>query len=57
MVAAKVGDQVKPGDLLCTVYAADAARCAAAVQRVQAAYTFSATPVAPLPIIYDRVVA
>ncbi len=55
MVAAKVGDQVKPGELLGTVYAADEARGAAAVRRIQAAYTFIHTAVAPLPIVYDRV--
>ena len=55
MVAAKVGDQVKPGELLGTVYAADEARGAAAVHRIQAAYTFQHTAIAPLPIVYDRV--
>ncbi len=57
IVQAKVGDPVAPGDTLCTVHAADKQAAETAVQRILAAYTLQDQPVAPLPIIYERVTA
>ena len=55
MLHAKVGTRIQPGDLLCTVHAADEVSAQAAVTRLQAAYTISAELVAPLPILLDRI--
>jgi pyrimidine-nucleoside phosphorylase len=55
IVQAKVGDQVAPGDLLCTIHAADQAAAETVTQRIRAAYTLSNTPQPPLPMIYERV--
>jgi len=55
LVQRKVGEQVNAGDELGVILAADEAAAHHAATRLQQAYTFSATPVAPLPIIYDRI--
>lgn len=57
LVQAKVGDLVAPGDLLCTVHAADQQAAETAVQRIRAAYTLGETPTPALPILYDRIAA
>ena len=56
LVNAKVGAQVTAGDELGLVFAADEAAAHSGAVRLQQAYTFTETPVAPLPIIYDRIV-
>ncbi|MEZ4732843.1 MAG: thymidine phosphorylase [Caldilineaceae bacterium] len=56
-VQRKVGEQVNAGDELGVILAADETAAQRAAARLQQAYTISATPVAPLPIIYDRVTA
>ena len=55
MLWAKVGDRVAQGDTLCTIHAADAAAAAWVMERVKKAYTLGVEPVAPLPIILDRI--
>jgi pyrimidine-nucleoside phosphorylase len=55
VVHAKVGAPVQAGDPLCDVHAANAADAAVAVERIQAAYTITDAPAAPLPIVLDRV--
>ena len=55
LVNAKVGAQVSAGDALGLVFAADERAAQQAITRLQRAYTFSAQPVAVLPIIYDRI--
>ena len=55
VLRAKVGARVQSGDLLCTVHAADETAAQAAAARLLAAYTIWAEPVAPLPILLDRV--
>jgi len=57
MLAAKVGTQVHAGAPLCTIHAADAASAHAVVDQLQAAFTIGAQPVAPLPIVLDRIVS
>ena len=56
VLSAKVGSIVQAGETLCTVHAAEKAAAAEAIERLQAAYVIAATPVAPLPIVLDRVV-
>jgi pyrimidine-nucleoside phosphorylase len=48
----KVGDFVKEGDILFTVYANDAQKLAAAKARVLAAHQWSQEPCQPLPLFY-----
>jgi pyrimidine-nucleoside phosphorylase len=55
LVHAKVGDKIAPGDLLCTVHAADRAAADAMLPRLRGAFAFSPTPTAPLPVLYDRI--
>jgi pyrimidine-nucleoside phosphorylase len=55
IVHAKVGDHTIAGEPLAVVHAADQQSADAEVRRVQAAYTLSAAPVSPLPMILDRV--
>ena len=55
MVMAKVGTQVRNGELLCVVHAADEPSAEEAVQLVQAAYTVGPATVTPLPIVLDRI--
>lgn len=55
LVQRKIGEQVAAGDELGLLFAADEASAQNAAIRLQQAYTFSATPVAPLPIIYERI--
>lgn len=55
LVNAKVGAQVTAGDELGLIFAADERAAQHAITRLQHAYTFSAQPVSPLPIIYDRI--
>lgn len=55
LVNAKVGAQVTAGDELGLVFAADERAAQHAITRLQHAYTFSAQPVAALPIVYDRI--
>jgi pyrimidine-nucleoside phosphorylase len=52
VIHCKVGDRIKKGDPLFTVHANDAARLAAAKERVLAAHAFSTKPVKPLPLFY-----
>jgi pyrimidine-nucleoside phosphorylase len=51
----KVGDRVKKGQALFTVHANDAAKLAAARERVLAAHRFSRERVKPLPLFYKVV--
>jgi pyrimidine-nucleoside phosphorylase len=48
----KVGDEVKAGDALFTIHAADAASAAAAKERILTAFSWSKTPVERLPLFY-----
>jgi pyrimidine-nucleoside phosphorylase len=57
MVDAKVGAHVTAGDTLCTIHAADESAARWVVDRLLAAYTLSAAPAAPLPILLDRIAA
>jgi len=52
-VHVKVGDRVEQGRPLVTIYANDTSKIAACRARLQAAFTFSDTPVKPLPLFYD----
>jgi len=49
----KAGEQVRAGQTLFTVHARDQADTQAARERLLAAYTWSAEPVMPPPLIYD----
>jgi thymidine phosphorylase len=57
MVAAKVGDRLAPGDLLCTVHAADETSARRVADHLVEAYTLAPEPAAPLPILLDRIAA
>ncbi len=57
LVQSKVGEQVKAGDELGRIFAAAPTAAQAAAERLQRAYSYSATQPAPLPIIYDRITA
>jgi pyrimidine-nucleoside phosphorylase len=50
----KTGDPVARGEPLAIVHASDAARLDQAMQLVRSAFTFSTAPVAPPPLILDR---
>jgi pyrimidine-nucleoside phosphorylase len=54
-VHVKVGDQVKRGMPLVTIYANDAAKIAACRARLESAFALSDSPVEPLPLFYDVV--
>ena len=54
---AKVGDRLAAGDPLFTLHANDANRLAAARSILADAVTLSESPVAPLPLFYDRLEA
>lgn len=51
----KLGAQATAGDELGLIFAADERAAQHAITRLQHAYTFSAQPVAALPIVYDRI--
>ncbi len=51
-LAAKIGNHVKVGDRVCTVYARDETDAQAAAQRMLAAYTCTEETVGPPPLIY-----
>lgn len=51
----KVGDAVKPGDALFTVYANDLVKQLDARARLAKAFSFSSQPVEPLPLFYGVV--
>jgi len=53
VVHKKVGDMVEKGEPLFTFHANDESKLAEARARVVAAYSFSDTPVPPLPLFYD----
>jgi pyrimidine-nucleoside phosphorylase len=55
IVQAKVGDRIVAGEPLAVIHAADPLSANTAVKRLQAAYTFSAASVSPLPMILDRI--
>lgn len=55
VLAAKVGDAVREGDSLCTIYAADENAAAQAQEHIPTLYTIHAEPAATLPVIYGRV--
>lgn len=55
LCAAKVGDQVRAGDLLATVHAADAPAAEAALARLQAAWQIAPEPTPALPVLLDRI--
>ena len=55
MVHAKVGDAVKAGAPLCTVYAASEDVARGVMGQIVGAYTLGDKPIAPLPIVYARV--
>jgi len=52
---AKTGDQVERGMPLCTVYAADEEAGRTAVEQIRSAFIVGDEPVAPLPVIYERI--
>jgi len=56
ILAAKVGDYVPAGQLLCTIHANDEERLAQAERRLHDAFLFSPQPVAPPPLIH-RIIA
>jgi pyrimidine-nucleoside phosphorylase len=49
----KVGDNIKEGEPLFTIYANDTTRQAAAKESLQGAFGWSEKPVAPLPLFYE----
>ena len=49
---AKVGDEVEAGDSLLTIHANDKAQCAAARERLLAAYSWAEGTVSPPPLVY-----
>ena len=49
---AKVGDEVEAGDSLLTIHANDKAQCAAARERLLAAYSWAKGAVSPPPLVY-----
>jgi pyrimidine-nucleoside phosphorylase len=53
IVCKKVGDRVEKGEPLFTIHANDETKLAEARAMVVAAFSFSDTPVAPLPLFYD----
>ncbi|RMF45993.1 MAG: pyrimidine-nucleoside phosphorylase [Anaerolineae bacterium] len=53
LVHRKVGDFVRPGDVLFTIHANDRQRLTEARERLLAALSWSDTPVEPLPLFYD----
>ena len=55
VVLAKVGDAVTAGQPLAMLHAASEGQVAEATRRIQAAYVIGAEPVAPLPILLDRI--
>lgn len=55
LLRAKVGAQVAAGEPLCIVHAANEATAAAAVTRLQSAYTIQAAPAPGLAIVLDRI--
>ena len=55
VVEHKVGDAVKAGDLLFTVYANNKKKLDAAVKRMLAAHHWSDEPVKPLPLYYGTI--
>lgn len=55
VLQAKVGAQVMAGETLCTVHAANEATAAAAVTRLQAAYSIKDAPSPGLAIVLDRI--
>jgi pyrimidine-nucleoside phosphorylase len=52
-VHVKTGTQVEEGDLLATVYANDEGKLASSLTQLEQAFTYSETPVNPLPLFYD----
>jgi pyrimidine-nucleoside phosphorylase len=52
-LAVRVGSQVGPGSLLCTMYTAEEWRLAGAEERFRAAVQFSDTPVTPPPLFHE----
>ncbi len=54
---AKTGDQVTHGMSLCTVYAANEEAGRSAAARIRDAFTLADEPVAPLPVVYERITA
>jgi len=54
---AKTGDQVTQGMSLCRVYAANEEAGRAAAARIRDAFTLADEPVAPLPVVYERITA
>lgn len=55
LCAAKVGDQVRAGDLLATVHAADDSAAQAVLARLQAAWQIAGEPTPALPVLLDRI--
>ncbi len=55
MVHAKVGDAVKKGTPLCTVYAANEEAVHGVKEQIIAAYRLGDTPTPALPVLYARV--
>lgn len=51
----KVGDAVRKGTPLCTIYASDRVRLERARARLLAAHTIGAEPVPPLPLFYRKI--
>jgi pyrimidine-nucleoside phosphorylase len=51
----KVGDKVKPGEVLFTVHANDKRKLELARQKMLAAYQWSDEPVSPLPLYYGTI--
>jgi len=55
IVHVNVGDGVEKGAPLVTVYANDAGKLALAWPRIEQAFSYSDSPVAPLPLFYDLI--
>ncbi len=53
----RIGDAVRPGDVLCTLHGRTAQGCDAAQDEILAALTFSETPVPPAQLIYEVITA
>lgn len=52
VLQAQVGDHIRAGDILLTIHANDESHCAAARERLLAAYSWAETEVSPPPLIY-----
>ncbi len=53
VLAVRIGDRVAPGDLLCTMYAADDSLLDAGEERFRRSLHFGSEPVTPVPLFHE----